>query len=303
MEVPVVSLLLAHGASLERLYTGTEWGEGPVWLPGLRALRWSDIPDNRIMQYHADTGQTIVFRAEAEFTNGRTLDLDGAVVQCSHGRRAIERETEEGPVVLVDRWQGKRLNSPNDIVVASDGSIWFTDPPYGIISDREGRMAAAEYGGCYVFRFDEQRGELTAMVTDMVHPNGLAFASDERILYVSDTGWVRDKSGPRHIRAYDVVDGRCVDGRVFTEIDDGVPDGFRVDEAGRVWSSSEDSVRVFAPDGQLVLQVPVPERIGNLCFGGPDGHDLYVVATSSLYRIKTTTRNAPRPSPPATDER
>jgi len=290
-----VSLLLAPGVSLERLHTGTVWGEGPVWLPEVRALRWSDIPNNRIMQYHADSGQTIVFRAEAEFTNGRTLDLDGAVVQCSHGKRAIERETAEGPVVLVDRWQGKRLNSPNDIVVASDGSIWFTDPPYGIISDREGRMADAEYGGCYVFRFDELRGEITPMVTDMVHPNGLAFAPDERTLYVSDTGWVRDKSDPRQIRAYDVVDGECRNGRVFAEMDDGVPDGFRVDEAGRVWSSSEDSVRVYTADGQLVLQVPVPERIGNLCFGGPDGHDLYIVATSSLYRIKTTVRAAPRP--------
>ena len=341
-----MSSLLAPNASLELLYTGTEWGEGPVWLPDVRALRWSDIPNNRIMQYYADDGRTVVYRADVEFTNGRTLDLNGAVVQCSHGRRAIEREADEGPVVLVDRWQGKRLNSPNDIVVASDGSIWFTDPPYGIISDREGRIADAEYGGCYVFRFDEQRGELTPMVTDMVHPNGLAFAPDERILYVSDTGWVQDKSHPRHIRAYDVADSKAPEpttagssaasagelrgspGRegpegafrsgdtaagsvagggsgglvctprehpVFAEIDEGWPDGLRVDTSGRVWSSSGDGVRVFTPGGELVLQVPVPERIGNLCFGGPDGHDLYIVATSSLYRIKTTVRNAPRP--------
>ncbi|MBV9447616.1 MAG: SMP-30/gluconolactonase/LRE family protein [Streptosporangiaceae bacterium] len=290
-----MSSLLAPNASLERLYTGTEWGEGPVWLPDAGALRWSDIPNNRIMQYYADDGRTVVYRTDVEFTNGRALDLDGAVVQCSHGRRAIEREADEGPVVLVDRWQGKRLNSPNDIVVASDGSIWFTDPPYGIISDREGRIADAEYGGCYVFRFDENRGELTPMVTDMVHPNGLAFSPDERILYVSDTGWVQDKSHPRHIRVYDVVDGRCVNGRLFAEIDEGWPDGFRVDTSGRVWSSSGDGVRVFAPGGELVLHVPVPERIGNLCFGGPDGHDLYIAATSSLYRIKTTVRNAPRP--------
>jgi gluconolactonase len=290
-----LSSLLAPGASLERLYTGTAWGEGPVWLPGLRALRWSDIPNNRIMEYHADDGQTIVFRTEAEFTNGRTLDLHGAVVQCSHGRRAVEREVSGGPVVLVDRWQGKRLNSPNDIVVASDGSIWFTDPPYGIISDREGRVADPEYGGCYVFRYDERGGEPTPMITDMVHPNGLAFGPDEQILYVSDTGWVRDKADPRHIRVYDIAGGQCVNERVFAEIDEGWPDGLRVDEAGRVWSSSGDGVRVFAPDGELVLHVPVPERIGNLCFGGPDGHDLYIAATSSLYRIRTTVRQAPRP--------
>lgn len=291
-----MSSLLAPDASLERLYTGTEWAEGPVWLPEPRALRWSDIPNNRIMQYHADDGRTVVYRENAEFTNGRTLDLDGAVVQCSHGRRAVERDTGGEVTVLVDRWEGKRLNSPNDVVVASDGSIWFSDPPYGIISAREGRVAGPEYGGeCYVFRFDERRGELTPVITDMVHPNGLAFSPDERILYVSDTGWVLDESDPRHIRAYDVVDGACVNGRVFAEIDEGWPDGFRVDEAGRVWSSSGDGVRVFAPDGELVLRVPVPEKIGNLCFGGPDGHDMYIAATSSLYRITTTTRGAPRP--------
>jgi gluconolactonase len=267
-----------------------------VWLPEARALRWSDIPNNRILQYHADEGRTVVYREDVEFTNGRTLDLDGAVVQCSHGRRAVEREVGGEVAVLVDRWQGRRLNSPNDVVVASDGSIWFTDPPYGIISNREGRIADAEYDGCYVFRFNEHRDELTPVVTDMVHPNGLAFAPDERILYVSDTGWAQNTSDPRHIRAYDVVDGACVNGRVFAEVDEGWPDGFRVDEAGRIWSSSGDGVRVFAPDGELIARVPVPERVGNLCFGGPDGRDLYIAATSSLYRIRTGTRNAQRPA-------
>jgi gluconolactonase len=293
-----MSSLLAPGASLERLYTGTVWAEGPVWLPALRALRWSDIPNNRIMQYHADDGQTVVYREDVEFTNGRTLDLSGAVVQCSHGRRAVERDADGQVSVLVDRWQGKRLNSPNDVVVAADGAVWFTDPPYGIISDREGRIADPEYGGCYVFRLDEQSGELTAMITDMVEPNGLAFSPDERILYVSDTGVLRDSSAPRHIRAYDVIDGSCVNGRVFAEITVGVSDGFRVDEEGRVWTSSGDGVRVFTPDGEQLLHVPVPEKVANVCFGGPDGRDLYIAASTSLYRIKTTTSNAPRPAAP-----
>jgi gluconolactonase len=290
-----MSSLLAPNASLERLYTGTEWGEGPVWLPGIRALRWSDIPNNRIMQYRADDGQTIVYRDNAEFTNGRILDLNGDVVQCSHGRRAVERDAGGEVTVLVDRWQGKRLNSPNDVVVAADGSVWFTDPPYGILSNTEGRKADPEYGGCYVFRFDEQRGDLTPVVTDMVHPNGLAFSLDERILYVSDTAGGQDESVPRAIRAYDVKDGACANGRVFAEIEVGVPDGFRVDEAGRLWSSSGDGVRVFTPGGELLLHVPVPEKVANLCFGGPDGQDLYIAAASSLYRIKTTTHVAPRP--------
>ena len=294
-----MSSLLAPGASLERLYTGTVWAEGPVWLPALRALRWSDIPNNRIMQYHADDGQTVVYREDVEFTNGRTLDLSGAVVQCSHGRRAVERDADGQVSVLVDRWQGKRLNSPNDVVVAADGAVWFTDPPYGIISDREGRIADPEYGGCYVFRLDEQSGELTAMITDMVEPNGLAFSPDERILYVSDTGVLRDSSAPRHIRAYDVIDGSCVNGRIFAEITVGVSDGFRVDEEGRVWTSSGDGVRVFTPDGEQLLHVPVPEKVANVCFGGPDGRDLYIAASTSLYRIRTTVRNAPRPAPGA----
>jgi gluconolactonase len=293
---PAMSSLLAPNASLERLYTGTAWGEGPVWLPGPRALRWSDIPNDRILQYHADTGETIVYRQGVEFTNGRTLDLDGAVVQCSQGKRAVERDANGKVTVLVDRWDGRRLNSPNDVVVASDGSIWFTDPPYGIISNREGRIAEPEYGGCYVFRLDARSGELTPVVTDMVHPNGLDFSPDERILYVSDTGWTQDESAPRHIRAYDLMNGACTGGRVLAEIDEGWPDGFRVDEAGRLWSSSGDGVRVFAPDGQPLAHIPVPERIGNLCFGGPGGHDLYIAATSSLYRIETATRNAPRPA-------
>jgi len=291
-----MSSLLAPDASLERLYTGTAWAEGPVWLPGLRALRWSDIPNNRIMQYDADDGETVVYRQDVEYANGRTLDAGGTVVQCSHGKRAVERDAGGHVSVLVHRWHGKRLNSPNDVVVAADGSVWFTDPPYGIISDREGRMADPEYGGCYVFRLDARSGELTAVITDMVEPNGLAFSPDERILYVSDTGWLRDKSAPRHIRAYDVVPGGCVNGRVFVEITDGVSDGFRVDEAGRVWTSSGQGVRVFAPDGAPLLHLPVPEKVGNLCFGGPDGRDLYIAASSSLYRIKTTTRNAPRPA-------
>ena len=294
-----MSSLLAPGASLELLYTGTVWAEGPVWLPAQGALRWSDIPNNRIMQYQADTGETRVYRTDVEFTNGRTLDLDGAVVQCSHGRRAVERDADGEVTVLVDRWQGKRLNSPNDVVVAADGSIWFTDPPYGIISNREGRIADPEYGGCYVFRLDERTGELTAMITDMVEPNGLAFSPDERILYVSDTGVLRDSAAPRHIRAYDVIDGRCVNGRIFAEISVGVSDGFRVDDEARVWTSSGDGVRVFTPEGEQILHVPVPEKAANVCFGGPDGHDLYIAASTSLYRIKTTTSNAPRPVPGA----
>jgi gluconolactonase len=279
-----MSLLpILAGAELETLYRGTRWGEGPVWLPGTGRLRWSDIPNDRILEYDADTGRTEVYRQGVEFTNGRTLDLAGAVVQCSHGRRAVERDTGTGVVTLVDRWAGYRLNSPNDVVVASDGAIWFTDPPYGILSDKQGHLAEPEYGGCYVFRYDELTGQIAPMVTDMVHPNGLAFAPGERVLYVSDTSALHDPGGYHHIRAYDVVDGECVNGRVFAEVSPGCPDGFRVDPHGRVWTSSGDSVQLYAPDATHLARIPVPEPVSNLCFAGPD---LYITAATSLYRVR-----------------
>ncbi|MFI5913266.1 SMP-30/gluconolactonase/LRE family protein [Dactylosporangium sp. NPDC051541] len=286
--------LFPPDAVLEHLFTGTTWGEGPVWLPRSRRLRWSDIPANRILEYDEATGATSVFRAEAEYPNGRTLDRQGRVVQCSHGRRAVEREGDDGPHTLVDRWTEGRFNSPNDLVVARDGAIWFTDPPYGIHeSGREGHPGEPEYGGCYVFRFDERSGEVTPVVTDMVHPNGLAFAPDESILYVADTGYLQVTGAPGGIRAYNVVDGaRCDNGRDLVTVRPGATDGLRVDVEGRIWSSSADSVQVFTPAGDRLATIPVPEKIANLCFGGDDGRTLYITASTSLYRIRTTTTDA-----------
>nr|BFE60149.1 SMP-30/gluconolactonase/LRE family protein [Dactylosporangium thailandense] len=288
--------LFPPDAVLERLFTGATWSEGPVWLPSPRRLRWSDIPANRILEYDEATGATSVFRAEAEFPNGRTLDLQGRVVQCSHGRRAVERESEDGPRTLVDRWAGGRFNSPNDVVVASDGAIWFTDPPYGIHeSGREGHPGRPEYGGCFVFRFDEAAGTIEPVVTDMVHPNGLAFSPDESILYVADTGYLQVPGAPGGIRAYDVVGGtRCTGGRDLVEVRPGATDGLRVDVEGRIWSSSADSVQVFTPSGERLAVVPVPEKVANLCFGGDDARTLYITASTSLYRIRTTTTDARR---------
>ncbi|WP_433088713.1 SMP-30/gluconolactonase/LRE family protein [Dactylosporangium sp. CA-052675] len=286
--------LFPPDAVLERLFTGATWSEGPVWLPSVRRLRWSDIPANRILEYDEATGATSVLRADAEFPNGRTLDLQGRVVQCSHGRRAVERESRGGPQTLVDRWAGGRFNSPNDLVVAGDGAIWFTDPPYGIHeSGREGHPGRPEYGGCFVFRFDEAGGTIEPVVTDMVHPNGLAFSPDESILYVADTGYLQVPGAPRCIRAYDVVGGtRCTGGRDLVEVRPGATDGLRVDVEGRIWSSSADSVQVFTPSGERLAVVAVPEKVANLCFGGDDGRTLYITASTSLYRIRTATTDA-----------
>ena len=298
--------LLEQGDELRRVASGTRWAEGPVWLPERRAVRFSDIPNNRIVEFSEETGDLTVFRDDAEFTNGRTLDLEGNVVECSHGRRAIQRDTavrpgnSPAPRTLVDRYASVRLNSPNDVVVKSDGTIWFTDPSYGIMRPDEGHPGEEEYGDRYVFRFDPQEGSVVPVVIDIEAPNGLAFSPDEKTLYVTDSsvdpasGTVDpDRRVGHAIHAYDVYGGRhAKNGRVFTEVVPGLPDGIRVDEHGNVWSSSLDAVQVFTPAGERILQILVPEKVGNLCFGGDDGRTLYVAATSGLYRIRTTVRDA-----------
>ncbi|MWV48746.1 SMP-30/gluconolactonase/LRE family protein [Rathayibacter sp. VKM Ac-2803] len=286
---------LLHGdGTLERLATGAVWSEGPLWMPAERRLRWSDIPNDRILQWDSATGETSVHREGVEFTNGRLLDADGSVVQCSHGRRRLERERPDGTLEeLVASWDGGRLNSPNDVAQAPDGSYWFTDPDYGISQPREGHPGELEYGARWVFRWSAADG-LSPVITDIVQPNGIAFSPDGGTVYVTDTARAND-DGPGHgIRAYDVVDrgAGAREGRLFTDLDRGVPDGITVDEAGRVWSSAGDGVHVFTPDGAEVLFVPVPEVVSNVCFGGSDGSDLFLTATTSLYRLRTRTRAA-----------
>jgi gluconolactonase len=278
---------------VERLFTGTVWAEGPVWVPSSQAVRWSDIPNDRILEFYPATGMTREYATGVEFTNGRTLDADGSVVQCSHGQRRVERDREGTVTALVDSFGGRRLNSPNDVVIARDGAIWFTDPPYGILPGTvEGHEAEQEYAGCYVFRYEPATNTLTDVIKDLIHPNGLAFSPDESVLYVADT------AGPGHgvplrIAAYDVSGGVCTATGTFIEFDDDHPaDGLRVDVEGRIWTSAGPSVQVYSPSAELLTTLPLPERVSNLCFGGPDGHDLFITATTSLYRVRTTTRDA-----------
>ncbi|MBL8346272.1 MAG: SMP-30/gluconolactonase/LRE family protein [Rubrivivax sp.] len=293
---------LARGAGmLERLCTGATWSEGPVWLHETGELLWSDIPANRMLAWHAARGMR-VWRAPAEFTNGHVREADGALLHCSHGQRAIVR-TRLGPdgeavgndEVLASHYQGRRLNSPNDLVVKRDGSIWFTDPPYGILSDREGHRAESELGDYYVFRLDPASGALR-IVSDFVdEPNGLAFSPDERVLYVSDTSAAlrEDGGGHHHIVAFDVVGGQdLARPRIFAVVEPGLADGLRVDAHGFVYTSSEDSVQVYHPDGTRIGRIPVPEKVGNLCFGGAAGNELFICASTSLYRVALQTRGA-----------
>lgn len=301
------SPLLEEGARLERVASGTIWAEGPVWLPRRRAVRFSDIPNNRILEYSEESRELTEFATGVEFTNGRTLDLDGTVVECSHGRRAVQRDRaagpgeEHAPTTVVDAFGPHRLNSPNDVVVHSSGTIWFTDPSYGIFRSEEGHAGVEEYGDRYVFRWDPAEETLTPVVIDVEAPNGLAFSPDESLLYVADSSIFPadrdhpnpDRPGGHAIHVYDVFESRhAKNGRTFVEVEPGLPDGIRVDAEGNVWSSSLSGVQVFSPAGERILDIPVPEKVGNLCFGGEDGRTLYVVASSSLYRIRTTTRDA-----------
>lgn len=299
------SPLLAPGALLERVAGGARWAEGPTWIPSRGRLRWSDVIGNRIHEFDPGTGEASVYREGVEYVNGRTLDLDGSVIQCSHGLRRVERDRNGVVTVVADHWEGGRFNSPNDVVVDADGAIWFTDPPYGIDqSGSEGHPGTSDYDGCYVFRVpsgsDPAEGAAEPMVTDMVHPNGLAFSPDGSLLYVADTGYLQVEGATGVLRVYDMIDGAPVNGRDFAEVRPGSTDGFRVDSEGRIWSSSNDSVQVLAPNGELLLKLGVPETVSNVAFApaldGFEGDELYITATTGLYRIRTAVEAARRPS-------
>ncbi|MEY4530415.1 MAG: hypothetical protein RLZZ156_1136 [Deinococcota bacterium] len=289
--------LILPDSQLEQLATGTIWGEGPAYFASDDSLIWSDIPNNRLMRWSAKDGCS-EFLKPAHFQNGHTLDQNGRLLACSHGLRAIVRLEADGTwQVLINSYQGKKLNSPNDLVVKSDGTIWFSDPSYGLIQPNEGYGGVQEQAGCYVYCFDPETQELTAVITDMTMPNGLAFSLDEKILYVSDTSRSNDPKGYHHIKAYTVTEQHgCVDGRVFAVIEPGLPDGFRVDQNNWIFTSSGDSVQVFAPDGVLLGKILVPETIGNLTFGGADKNRLFIVASSGLYAITLNTKAVAQPN-------
>jgi gluconolactonase len=290
------STLLKPDASLVRLATGAIWSEGPVYFHEDDSVIWSDIPNNRLLRWSAQDGMT-VWRQPSNFENGHYRDFEGRLLSCEHGGRCLSRTEPDGrKVILVDRYQGKRLNSPNDLVVKSDGTIWFTDPPYGILSDDEGYKAESELGACYVFRFEPGTGDLTIVTDEMIYPNGLAFSPDETVLYVADTSSALDPKDSRHFMAFDVVDGRRLqNGRGFAVIEPGLADGFRVDVHGNIFTSSADSVQVYASDGVRLGKILVPEKVGNLTFGGPDRNRLYIAASSSLYAMDLNTQGVQRP--------
>ena len=280
---------------VEKLWTGCRWAEGPAWFAAGRYLVWSDIPNDRLLRWDETDGSVSVFRQPSFNANGNTVDREGRLVTCQHRSRSVTRTEHDGSItVLSSHWRGKRLNSPNDAVVHSDGAVWFTDPSYGIDSDYEGDAVPSEIGACHLYRIDPASGATEAMATDFSKPNGLAFAPDESLLYVADTGRTHGAQYPKHIRRFTLgADGSSLfGGEVFAESEAGLFDGLRVDVHGNLWTSSGDGVRCYAPDGALLGIVRISEVVANCCFGGAKRNRLFICGTTSLYSVYLNTRGA-----------
>ncbi len=279
--------LVRRSAFVEQLYGGCRWAEGPAYFPAHHALVWSDIPNDRMLRYDEATSTVGIFREPSRFVNGNTIDRLGRLVSCEQGGRQVSRTNHDGSVeVLACRYDGKRFNSPNDTVVRSDGSIWFTDPTYGIDSNYEGHQAESEIGASNVYQIDPKTRAVTIVADDFVKPNGIAFSPDERRLYIVDTGASHVPDGPRHMRVFNVAqDGKLSGGEIFATCKAGVFDGMRLDDAGRIWTSAWDGVHCYTPEGDLIGKIRVPEPVANVCFGGPRNNRLFICATRSLYSV------------------
>ena len=286
-------------AALERIWTGGRWTEGPVWFGDMRCLVWSDIPNDRLLRWSEESGAVSVFRAPSRYANGNSRDFSGRLLTCEHGSRRVTRTEHDGSItVLADRFDAKPLNAPNDIVAHPDGSVWFTDPGYGILWHYEGHKATPELP-TRVYRIDAD-GSVTVATEALEKPNGLAFSPDYATLYVSDTGASHKPGHPRQIHAFRVADGRLSDQRVFCDLGSAMPDGFRVDADGNLWSSAGwagaalDGVQVFAPDGTQIGAIHLPEGASNLCFGGAKRNRLFITAGQSVYSLYTDAQGAAR---------
>ncbi|WP_118183623.1 SMP-30/gluconolactonase/LRE family protein [Paraburkholderia phosphatilytica] len=290
---PRFNALRLPAASVECLYQGARWSEGPVYFGDARCVVWSDIPNNRMLRWDEATGNVTPFRQPSNNGNGNTRDRAGRLVTCEHLTRRVTRTEYDGSItVLADRYQGKRLNSPNDVVVKSDGSIWFTDPTFGIDSFYEGEKQDSEVKPA-VYRIDGDTGEITVVADDILGPNGLAFSPDESLLYI-----VESRATPRKIRVFDVSpDGRTIrNSRVLIDAGPGTPDGFRVDIHGNLWcgwgmgTDELDGVRIFTPQGEAIGHIALPERCANVCFGGPHRNRLFMAASHGLYAVYVNTQ-------------
>ena len=284
--------LIDRDTEIQKHWTGCEWAEGPVYFPESDYVLWSDVPNDRILKFDAHSRVTTVFREPCNNTNGHFRDQQGQLVSCEHAANRISRTASDGSVTcLVDNWQGKRLNSPNDLVVKSDGTIWFTDPPYGILSDREGNQRESELEGNFTYRFDPKSKELSIVDNVADRPNGLAFSPDETMLYLADTG------EPKDITVFNVTKDATTlsNRRLFAKVRPGAADGLRVDERGNIWTSARDGVQCYSPNGSLLGKILIPEQAtANLVFGDKDGKRIYICGDTSLYSVRVKVAGAGR---------
>lgn len=284
-------VMINRNARLLKLHDSCLWAEGPVFFRDGNFLIWSDIPNNRMLRWTPEAsgpgGHVSVYRQPSNNSNGNSRDRQGRLVSCEHGARRVSRTEYDGSItVIADRYEGKRLNSPNDVVVKSDGTVWFTDPPYGHRSDYEGNKGESELGSNYVFCFDPRDASLRIVADDFTNPNGLAFAPDEKHLYIADTGKSFDPDGPQHIRRFACAeDNKLTGGKEFASPDVGASDGFRFDVEGNLWTSAGDGVHCFDPGGALLGKIKVPEVVANVTFGGPRRNRLFICGTTSLYAV------------------
>ncbi len=289
-------------AGLVRIWTGGVWTEGPVWFGDMHTLIFSDIPNDALMAYNTETNKTTVFRKPSNFTNGNTRDWQGRLLSCEQGTRRVTRTEYDGSItVIADNYNGKKLNSPNGVVVKKDGTIWFTDPAYGIGGDHEGNRGESELPR-NVYRFDPKSGKLTVVVGDFSMPNGLCFSPDEKKLYITDTGYLGGPEKKTLIRVFDVSDdGKLTNDKIFHDFKDVPPpyiaDDIRCDEDGNIWAAGGwspnhnfNGVRVFAPDGTPLGAIITPEVAANLCFGGHHHNRLFITASTSVYAMDVGTR-------------
>ena len=288
-------------AAIEMLWTGGRWLEGPVWFGDGRYLLFSDLPNNRILKWEEETAEVSVFRKPSNNTNGNTRDRQGRLVSCEHHTRRVTRTEYDGSItVLMDRFEGKRLNAPNDIVVKSDGSVWFTDPGYGILMDYEGHRAEFE-NAANVYRLDPDSGQAAVVAGDFRRPNGLCFSPDESLLYIVDTGRSDGPEHPALIRVFEVGGDRLANGRLFAGMDPGMADGIRTDADGNLWAGAGwagegyDGVHCFAPDGTLLGRIHLPAPCANLCFGGIRKNRLFMACSHSLFSLYLETNGAQTP--------
>lgn len=291
---PVFNSYVLGNSPVKQLATGFDWVEGPVWFGEFDSLLFSDIPNNKILRWSEKTGIE-TFRENSNFSNGHTRDLQGRLISCEHGMRRVTRTEHDGTITIIaDQFEGKKLNSPNDVVVKSDGSIWFSDPHYGIMTNYEGFKADQELP-CQVYRVDGETGKISAIITDMQCPNGLAFSPDEKKLYVADTGRMFSDD-PQHMNVYDIDDQNTAsNGKLFHKIDPGASDGFRLDSDGNIWSSAADGVHCINSSGKLIGKILVPELVSNVCFGGRSKQQLFITATTSIYSIKLNRQGVQKP--------